>query len=328
MATKEEALQYVRTLSEQQVLTKEELEAAFDSGVSVKTDVALHTQIGIAEILYYIGGGVIFLGVSILLSQNWSTLSFATKILATLGAGIAAYSVGVLLGRDEKTESASPAFYFITALVSPIGLYVLFDNAGFDALGAGVQTLISGIMLAVFLLSFAVFRKSVFVFFSILFSTWLFYALTDFLVSSNPIFDWHFYAYRTLASGIVYMLLGYSFSKNKYAPLADFLYGFGILGFLGAALALSEWQPHQNVFWELLYPIFVFGALYLSVYLKSKSFLTWGTIFLMLYILKITSEYFTSGLGWPLSLVMAGLAMIAVGYMSLSLNRKYLSVRS
>ena len=44
----------------------------------------------------------------------------------------------------------------------------------------------------------------------------------------------------------------------------------------------------------------------------------------MFYILKITSEYFTEGLGWPLALVLAGLAMIGVGYVSLSVSRKYL----
>jgi len=45
----------------------------------------------------------------------------------------------------------------------------------------------------------------------------------------------------------------------------------------------------------------------------------------MAYILKITFEYFSSGLGWPLALVIAGLAMIGVGYMSISLKKKYLS---
>ena len=46
---------------------------------------------------------------------------------------------------------------------------------------------------------------------------------------------------------------------------------------------------------------------------------------LMAYILKITSEYFSSGLGWPLALILAGLAMIGVGYMSISIKKKYLS---
>ena len=78
------------------------------------------------------------------------------------------------------------------------------------------------------------------------------------------------------------------------------------------------------MFWELIYPGLVFGTLFLSVHVKSKAFLTWGTLFLMAYLLKITSEYFSSGLGWPLALVLAGLMLIGTGYMSFSLKKKYM----
>src|SRR3989339_35882 len=325
MATKEEVLQYVRTLAEQKVVTRDELTDAYDSGSGIKKDMVLTKKLGIAEILYYIGGAVVFLGIAILLAQNWSTLGFGTKVLASLGAGIAAYFVGLIFSRDERTDTAGSAFYLISALVTPIGLWVVFDNAGFDASSYESQSLISGIMLGTFLLSLAVFRKNVFTLFSILFGTWLFFSLTSWMVGGAPHFnDWRFYMYRVLVAGVAFMLMGYAFSKNERTPLPGFLYGLGILGFLGAALALGEWKPNQNVFWELIYPGLVFGALFLSVHIKSKAFLTWGTLFLMAYILKITSEYFSTGLGWPLALVIAGLAMIGVGYMSLSIKKKYL----
>lgn len=326
MATKEEVLQYIKTLGEQKIVTKDELDLAFDSGSGIKTDVVLTKKLGISEILYYIGGAIVFLGIAILLWQNWSTLGFGTKVLATLGAGVAAYFVGVLFSRDERTETAGSAFYLISALVTPMGLWVVFDNAGFDTSSYGSQSLISGIMLGTYLLSLLVFRKNIFTLFSILFGTWLFFSFTGFMIGGGQYFDsWKFYEYRVLVAGIAYMLLGYAFSKTERAPLSGFLYGFGILGFLGAALTLGSWKPNQNVFWELIYPGLVFGALFLSVQIKSKAFLTFGTLFLMAYILKITSEYFSSGLGWPLALVIAGLAMIGVGYMSISLKKKYLS---
>jgi hypothetical protein len=326
MATKEEVLQYIKTLGEQKIVTKDELDLAYDSGTGIKTDIVLTKKLGISEILYYIGGAIVFLGIAILLYQNWSTLGFGTKVLATLGAGVAAYFVGVLFSRDERTETAGPAFYLISALVIPMGLYVVFDNAGFDASSYGSQSLISGILFVMYLLSYVVFRKNVFTLFSILFGTWLFFSLTSFMIGGGAFFDsWKFYQYRVLLAGLTYMLIGYAFSKNEQASLSNFLYGFGILGFLGSALSLGGWEPNQNVFWELIYPGLIFGALFLSVHIKSKSFLTWGTLFLMAYILKITSEYFSSGLGWPLALVIAGLSMVGVGYVSLSLKKKYLS---
>jgi len=326
MATKEEVLEYIKKIAENKVLTKEEVDAAFESGSGITTDVVLKKKIGIAEILYYIGGAVVFLGIAILLAQNWSLLGFGTKVLATLGSGIAAYVVGVLFSRDERTEAAGSAFYLISAMVMPIGIWIVFDYAGFDANSYSSHTLISLILLIAYSLSYYVFRKNIFTFFSIIFGTWLFFSLTSMMVDSGSYFDdWKFYEYRVLVVSIAYMLLGNAFSKNERAPLQGFFYGFGIFGFLSTALALGGWSPEQNIFWELIYPGLVFGALFLSVQIKSKPFLVWGTIFLMAYILKITSEYFSSGMGWPLSLVLAGLAMIGVGYMSFSIKKKFLS---
>ncbi len=327
MNTKEDVLQHIKILAEQKIITKDEIDAAFDSVSKKNPSIISAKKFGIAEILYYIGAAIVFLGIVILLVQNWYTLSFVTKVLATLGVGVATYFAGVLFERGERTETISSAFYLISALVMPTGLYVVFKNAGFDASSYGFLSLISGILFAVYFLSYVVFRKNIFVLFSILFGTWFFLSITSFMVSSSTqYFGEKFIEYRILIVGISYMLFGYVFSKNKHTRLHGFFYGFGILGFLSAALALGGWEPNQNIFWELIYPALVFGALFLSVYLKSKALLMWGTLFLMAYILKITSEYFSRGLGWPLALVIAGLAMIGAGYLYLSLKNKYLYV--
>lgn len=185
MATKEEVLQSVRTLAGQKSITQEELISAYHEGSGAKADLVLTHKLGIAEILYYIGGAVVFLGIAILLAQNWSTLGFATKIVATLGSGIAAYFVGLLFSRDERTETVGSAFYLISALVMPIGLYVVFDHAGFDATSYGSQSLISGILFATYLSSYLVFRKNVFTAFSIIFGTWFFFSFTSFLIVNS-----------------------------------------------------------------------------------------------------------------------------------------------
>ena len=96
------------------------------------------------------------------------------------------------------------------------------------------------------------------------------------------------------------------------------------MGFLGAALALGGWSPQQNIFWELIFPGLVFGIIFLSVYLKNKSFLVFGALYLMAYIIKITSEYFSQSLGWPLALVLAGFMLMGIGYFAFYLNQKYI----
>lgn len=326
---KEELLQQIRSLAAENLITKEELTKAYDEALGKKTDVAITKKLGITEIFYYIGGVIVFLGIAVLVWQNWSILSVATKIIVTLGSGIAAYIVGVLFGRYEKMDPVGQAFYLIYALVTPIGLYIVFDNAGFDAGSHGTQSLIAGILFGTHLLSLVIFRKNIFTIFSIIFGTWLFFAFTSFLIGGKPHFgELKFFEYRFLLTGLAYILLGYSFSRDKRHSITGPLYGFGIFGFLGAALVLGGWEPNQNVFWELIYPGLVLGVIFLSVYLKSKAFLTFGSIYLMVYILKITAEYFTGSLGWPLALVLAGLALIAIGYFSFYLNRKYISSKN
>ncbi len=327
MPTKEEVLQYIKSAVAEQVITKDEVVMAFGQVSNVDIDQVTIKKLGIAEILYYIGGAVVFLGISILIYQNWSMLSFSTKVLATLGGGIAAYVVGVLFTRNVKTETVGSAFYLISALIMPLGLYIVFDHAGFDINGYVLQSLVSVILFGTYLVSYIVFRKNVFTLFSIIFATWFFFSITSYFIGGgyHYVDYWKLYQYRILVVGVSYLLLGHSFSKNERAPLSGILYGFGILGFLGSALFLGGWKPYQSIFWELIYPLLVFGALFASIHVKSKAFLTWGTIFLMLYILKITAEYFSSGLGWPLALVIAGLGMIGVGYLSILLKNKYLS---
>lgn len=321
MKTKEESLQYVKELVDQKIITKDDLNSIFMETEEHKES----KKLNIANILYYIGGGIVFLGIFILVSQNWSEFNFLTKVLSTLGASTLAYFIGLFLDKDKRTETLSVAFYLIFALVYPIGLYVVFDNAGFDVSSLGMQSLILFILFSLCLFSYFLLKKNLFVLFSIIFGTFLFFVFTNFLVDGNPYFlEFKFYEYRFLLVGLSYILLGRYFIGKSLSSFSGVLHGFGIIAVLGSALALGGWDPEQNIFWELIYPFLIFGTLFLSVNFKSKSFLTFGTLFLMAYIFKITSEYFSSGLGWPLALVIAGLSMIGVGYMSISIKNKYL----
>ncbi len=320
---KDEVLRQVRSLAARQLVTRDEVVDAFDAGVGGDADVEVTRQAGISHILYYVGGAVVFLGISVLVWQHWSTLGSATKIIATLGSGIAAYLAAAFLIRQERLEAAARAFYFIAALVMPLGLHVTFDIAGLDTGSDGVQSLVSGILFVTFFLSYVVYRKTVFTLFSILFGTWLCFSMTDLLAGGR--FGWEFSAYRVLGTGWVYALLGHAFTQTPHRALTGALYGFGACLFLGAALALGDWKPNQNWFWELSFPGLVFGVMFLSVYLRSKAFLTFGSIYLMAYILKITGEYFAESLGWPLALVLTGLGLMAIGYLHFNLKKKYLS---
>jgi hypothetical protein len=323
---KQELLHEVRQLAAAHAINQGELLTAFAQGQGTVVPEE-NKHITLSQVLYYIGGAIVFVGICVLISQNWEYFNTATKILVTLGSGIAAYVVGVLFNRYEQYKGLGLAFFLISALVNPIGLYVMFDKLGFDTGLASVGVLVFLILLVVYLGSYFIFRKTIFTLFSIVFGTALFFLLVQWMVGVNFTYadQSKIWEYRFLVAGMVYMLLGYYFKDTSESSLAGPLYAFGSLGFLGAALALGNWQPNQNVFWELIYPLLVFGIIFLSVYIKSKSFLVFGSLFLIGYILKLTSEYFSSGLGWPLALVLAGLLIMVVGYYAVRINKEYLT---
>lgn len=325
MVTKEEAQHYVESLAADKILTERELLAAYQHGALDAQPESSKTQLTTAEVFAYVGGGVVFLGIVILVVQNWNSLSFLTRLLVTLGASVAAFVAGLLLGREKRTGILSQTAYLISSLLLPTGVVVVFDHAGLDLGSAGGQTLISSILFVTYLLSWLVVRRNLFVVFSLIAATWCYFGITDLAFANSAYLNGPDYnAYRILIAGLSYIVLGYAWAKGELSALTGFLYGFGTVGFLGAALALGGYAPNQNVTWELFFPVLIFSVLFLSVHTRSNTFLVWGTIFLMIYIFKITAEYFSSGLGWPLALVLAGLGMIGAGYGSLVVKRRYL----
>jgi len=176
---KEELLQQVRNSAARHLISRDELTTAFDAGASTEVSQDEVQQAGVSHILYFVGGAIVFLGISVLIWQNWSTLPTATKILATLGSGVAAYLSGTFLSRSERLEVTGRAFYFISALVMPLGLHVTFDVAGLDTGSHGVQSLVAGILLVTYLLSYYVYRKTLFTIFNVIFASWLFFSFTN-----------------------------------------------------------------------------------------------------------------------------------------------------
>jgi len=322
---KQTLLNEVTLAAQTKIATKDEVRDAYDKGL-VGTDVSAYKKINTADILYYIGGAIIVLGIAIMISQNWTTLGTPIQILVTLGSAIAAYITGVLLSKYQDFNGVAAAFFLISALVMPIGLIITLDRAGLNVETTSFMVLISSLLFTMFLASYFVFKKTIFIFFSIIYGTWVFYAITQWLISGSPVMDSDtLIEYWALVTGLGYILLGYQFSTNDHRSLSGVLYGFGSLALLGSAMILGGFSPNQNVFWELIYPILVFGIILLSVKLKSKTFLVFGSLFLIGYILKLTGEYFSDGLGWPLALVLSGLIIIGISYYAVRISKKYIT---
>jgi hypothetical protein len=321
---KETVIGQIKTLIQEGRLTKNELMAIYESSLPQQQD-HFEQQANISNILYYIGGAIIFVGIGVFVATNWSRLSDLTRILATLGSSIILYLSAALLSRNEKAGKVADAFYFVSGLVAPMGIFITMDIAGIDTGTAGIHTAVAGTLLLINLLSYHIDRRNVFIVFSIITGTWFFFSLTTFLVGGRPFSSWDYIKYRWLIAGITHLCLGNYFAGTEKKHFTRWLYAVGSIEFFTAAFFLGGWTPNQNVLWELLFPGLTFGALFLSVYTKSRSFLICGSFYLMVYIIKITMEYFKTGFGWSLSLIMLGFALIGIGYLAFYLNKKYIT---
>src|ERR1700722_5232976 len=108
---KQELLSEVRRMLASGQITKDELLATSSSAPAV-SEISTR-NLNLAEVLYYIGGGIVFLGIIVLCYQNWDSFSSFLRIFITLGSCLAAFLVAVLLHRYENFKKISQAFFLI-----------------------------------------------------------------------------------------------------------------------------------------------------------------------------------------------------------------------
>jgi hypothetical protein len=87
--------------------------------------------------------------------------------------------------------------------------------------------------------------------------------------------------------------------------------------FLGAALFLGG-------IWNFLYALLAIGSVVLSINLKTRIGLVVTSIAIGIYCMKISVQYFADSISFSLALLISGLLIIALGYLTYYLNKKYI----
>ena len=321
-------------MSNSKLLT--DLESALSSGELTPSAVTQvlkkYTQSGseagnkLMAILYFIGGGIVFMGITFWIAQEWDHFGSVAKILCTLGISIGFFVSAVLLNTSEENSVLSGVFFLLSALLMPLGLGITYDELDVNVESYMLGTQIASILSAVFVTSYFLFKRNLLLFIAIFFSTSLILILTDWMVADKYIdstFDFNLYRFFFL--GLAWMFLGYAFEHSEREPLSRYLYSFGVMSVLGTGLALGNWEPNQKVIWEILYPGLALGIVFLSTVVKSRAFLIFGSLGFGAYLCKITAEYFSDSLGWPLALILMGFALIAIAFGAVKIRKRYLN---
>jgi hypothetical protein len=301
-----------------------------DQKQEIQSSVRDKPRLNIVEVMYYVGAGIAALGIVIMVVQNWSQLSFVSRLLLTIGSGIIIHAVSFLIDHYGSDNRISSALYVFSAIAIFLGMFVFLDNVGFSYRSIDACITASGTMLAIYVMMYMISRKNIFALFGIIFgSVFLFFQLkliTDtYIMSPRAKNISQAFYYRLLIIGAAYLPFAYFTRKSSIAPIGNFLYGMGVVLVLFAANILAGGRYDYNAFWTFACPVLIFGAFFLSAFLKKKYLLVWSSIFLVFYIIRITFEFFRVGMSWPLVLILVGASIIGVSYMSIWIKRKYLA---
>jgi len=324
--TRDQILGLVKSAVNDGLLSKEDVLEAIEFSGNTRDDLhmlqnemveaSLKTyKVSIVELLQYIGGFVVLLGIGIFVAEFWEHIGVGTRVLIAVGAAMLSYILGtILLKTDRKTRSGI-VFHLIAGVILPFSFYVVLQELFMINITNGVIATVSFFLLFIYAMSFIVFRHPIFTFFmlvnSILFLYGSIYALVPY-VSTELI------SYTTLVIGAIGLLIGWMFKHTENEPLSGSMYFLGSVAVLISPSFLFGSTP----VWELIYPFLLAGMFYLALLLRSKRILVISVLALMGYVVYLTFAYFSNVVGWPIALMFSGIALIAIGYIAIKFKNK------
>lgn len=329
---KEQSIQFIQDLAKSGVLSAQEVSEAYRLGQdSPKDD---EKVIGVSDVLGLAGALIVFLGVAFFVGQGWSTLSIFSRLFSTLGVAVISYLAGVILSRNPeaiKNIKLGYALHLVSALTLPVGIVILLEILNPGAFGQGWwQVLISIVLTLHYAVSYRYVRQSAFaLFFTAVYAGLLFYSLCAAIYGPNSRYSWDDLVpnYIFAILGLSYALIGHRM-RQLHSRMAGFFsfVGCGIVLIsllIASVVGFGRYNGPTWNFWTVVYALFPVLVLAYSVKTKNAWLLYLGTAFLMFYVIFLSSAFFAGTLGWPLALMICGLGLIGLGYVSVNLNRSY-----
>lgn len=313
-------LKEVKNMLKEGILKKEDILALIQvTGVSgqfkEKSGHRFAIHLSFQQILYLVGAVIVILGLSVFIGQFWSNWSLPAQVLFSfILSGSLLWAGKLTLDKYKHLAIFGHVALILSAIVLPLGIWTTLDLIGADIGSESTIIMGSAILLILYYATYQFLKHDLFLIFSIFAASLLFFSSILQLLGDDELI----FAYAAVVLGISYLSLGYYY-KDAKVGVVKVLYFFGLGMFLGAFFGLT----FENVFWELLFPFALAGIFYLSVKVQSRIFFIFGILFVFFEILRITGEYFSNVVGWPIALMVAGFAIIFVGHIGFSVNKKF-----
>ena len=305
--TRDEALAEIVELARRHAIT------ASDIGAALKDSPAQGPNK--ASLFFAAVGGIFIIsGIGAFIAMFWDQMNSASRVIVTLGSGLAVFAMGVGAAKseNERYRRASTPLLLIAGFLQPTGLFVLikeYFHHGNDPRYAAL--LVFGVMLVQQLVVFIATRRPVLLFFAILFGGSFFATVFNLLGVPN---EW-----SAIIIGASLLCIAYGLSGFGYRNLsaAGFFFGGGF--FLGGMFDVLRHSPL-----ELLYLGLTCFMVYVSTLARSTALMIVAVIAMMWYIGYFTEEHFAHSIGWPAALIFLGLTFIGIGVGAVKVKKRFI----
>jgi hypothetical protein len=304
-----QALQEIADLARRHGLSAAEIATAVGEAPADGRDARGRTVL--VRVLGFLGGTFIFAGIGIFIALQWDAMNSASRIVATLGPGVAAFTLAMLSAREPRVTAAAVPLLLVAAVLEPVGMGVAFDELGQGGDWRWAALAIAGTLALQFSAAFGTLRWSTPLFLAIAFGALFWWTAFDLIdVDGNAV---------AVIMGGSMMLAAAGAARSAHREISPFWFFLGGAAFLGGLFDLVERTPL-----EILFLASAAGIVYLSVVLHSRTLLVVATLAILAYTGWFTGQHFADSIGWPLALILFGLAMIALSVAAFRIDRAYI----
>lgn len=308
MSAKEEALQDIVALIKHNSISVDEIKSALETSSTLASKPSSSV---LSKLFGYIGGIFMFAGIGVFINMFWDDFGSAERVIVTLGVGLVAFIMGLFCQADKRYDKAATPLFIVASILQPTGILVMlqeFSSGGDARLGL--------MFMSVYMLiqQGAIFwakRLSVLAFSAILFGCILLANLFD-------VWGWDGEPIGAVI-GVSLICLAHALQQSKHLAIAPFWYFVG-----GVILMWSVYEAVENTPLELLYLGLSALIIFTSTHVRSRALLGVGTLAMLIYIGQYTAKHFAHTLGWPIALVMIGVALIGMSSLAVKINNKYI----
>jgi hypothetical protein len=250
----------------------------------------------------------VFSGIGALVSLIWGDMGSPLRVLVLLGPGIAAMAWVAAMHRRGVAPWYAAPLAGVAALLQPVGLWVTQVEYGW-ASSAVAAVIILGFMAIQQAWLFCSMQNGVMLFFALLYGLGWFDAVVDLV-------DFPRQAGCVIA-GAMLIALCCRLRMQGWQRICSLYFFVG-----GIMLLWGVFDVVEGEWTELLYLPVNLLLLYVSTRVGSHALLAVSALGLLAYIGYLTAEHFVDSLGWPLALILLGIAFTAMGMVFMRLRER------